>query len=138
MRRARALNSRLRSDMVMAAVAIVVPLTASAQREMLDGAWMQLSGDRPAVELTPAGQAAASDYDPLRDDPDLRCQPASITNVVGSPDPPFEIRLFDDHIEINHEYMDVRRRVPLDGELNASKAPHTAQGYPHLGRSVGR
>ena len=138
MRRPRTLARSLGADAIVAAIAVVTPIAASAQRAMLDGAWMQLSGERPQVELTPAGQAAAADYVPLRDDPDLRCEPASITNVIGIPDPPFEIRLHDDYVEINHEYMDVRRRVPLDEELNATDAPYTARDYPHLGRSAGR
>lgn len=138
MRRARTLVRALRADAILVAIAILTPFAASAQREMLDGVWMQLSGDRPPVELTPVGQASAADYNPLLDDPDLRCQPASITNVIGIPDPPFEIRLFDDYVEINHEYMDVRRSVPVDGELNATDAPYTAPEYPHLGRSAGR
>ena len=64
-------------------------------RANLAGAWLQLESDRPPVRLTPAGEAAVADYVPLRDDPDLRCTPASLTNVIGIPDPPFEIRLHE-------------------------------------------
>ena len=111
---------------------------ASAQRAELDGTWLQLSASRPQVGLTPAGQAAVADYVPLRDDPDLNCVPASLTNVIGIPDPPWEIRLHDDHVEINFEYMDVQRRVPLDPDLSLEAAPPTVADHPHLGRSVGR
>ena len=111
---------------------------ASADRAELQGTWLQLSAERPSAELTPEGRAAIADYVPLRDDPDLECKPASLTNVIGIPDPPWEIRLHDDHVKINFEYMDVRRRVPLDSGLNPEGAPHTVADHPHLGRSVGR
>ena len=137
MRRTGTIVRDARAGVIVLALIATTPLPAAAQRAMLDGAWLQVSGERPSVELTPAGQAAAADYVPLRDDPDLRCKPASITNVIGIPDPPFEIRLHDDHVEINHEYMDVKRRVPLADDLNVVDAPVTASDYPHLGRSVG-
>lgn len=115
-------------------------LTGSAveERASLDGSWLQLESNRPPVSLTPAGEAAVADYVPLRDDPDLKCTPASLTNVIGIPDPPFEIRLHDEEVEINFEYMDVRRRVPLGPSLSLTEAPYTVADRPHLGRSIGR
>ncbi len=117
---------------------LALPMGATAQFAELDGAWMQLSATRPYVELTAVGKEAVANYVPLRDDPDLHCKPGSLTNVIGIPDPPFEIRLHDGYVEINFEYMDVKRRVPLDPELRLDDAPYTATDYPHLGRSIGR
>ena len=111
---------------------------ASADVADIEGTWLQLSAVRPPVDLTPEGRAAVAGYVPLRDDPDLECKPASLTNVLGIPDPPWEIRLHDDHVEINFEYMDVKRRVPLDSDLAVADAPYTVADHPHLGRSVGR
>jgi len=111
---------------------------AAAENADLEGTWLQLSNATAPIHLTSAGEAAAADYVPLRDDPDLRCQPASLTNVIGIPDPPWEIRLHDDHVEINFEYMDVKRRVPIDPELSLEHAPYTVTDHPHMGRSVGR
>ena len=111
---------------------------AWADRADLEGTWLQLSAGRPSATLTPEAEEAVTDYVPLRDDPDLRCLPPSLTNVIGIPDPPWEIRLFDDRVEIDFEYMDVRRRVPLDPALNVANAPYTVEDHPHLGRSVGR
>jgi hypothetical protein len=122
----------------LAAFLVTLPPSAAAQPSELDGAWMQLSAVRPPVELTPAGKAAVADYVPLRDDPDLQCKPGSLTNVIGIPDPPWEIRLHDGYVEINFEYMDVKRRVPLGSELTLDDAPYTVADYPHLGRSIGR
>ena len=111
---------------------------ALADRADLEGTWLQLSAGRPSATLTPAAEEAVTDYVPLRDDPDLRCQPPSLTNVIGIPDPPWEIRLLDDRVEIDFEYMDVRRRVPLDPDLDVADAPYTVEDHPHLGRSVAR
>ena len=123
--------------LILVAATLAAP-AAWADRAELNGTWLQLSAERPPVELTPAGQTAVANYVPLRDDPDLECRPASLTNVIGIPDPPWEIRLHDDHVGINFEYMGVRRRVPLDSELAAAEAPFTVAEFPHLGRSVGR
>jgi len=120
------------------ALSLALPAIAAAQPDELDGAWLQSSSTRPPVELTPAGQEAAANYVPLRDDPDLRCKPASLTNVIGIPDPPFEIRLHEEYVEINFEYMDVKRQVPLDPGLRLADAAYTVPDYPHLGRSIGR
>lgn len=139
MRRARPVVS-LRSApcrLILVTATLAAP-AAWADRAELNGTWLQLSAERPPVELTPAGQTAVADYVPLRDDPDLECRPASLTNVIGIPDPPWELRLHDDHVEINFEYMDVRRRVPLDPDLSPDDAPYTVTEHPHLGRSVGR
>jgi hypothetical protein len=113
-------------------------MISSSQPNSLEGNWMQLSASRPEVELTPDGKTAVANYVPLRDDPDLQCKPASLTNVLGIPDPPFGIRLHDDTVEINFEYMDVKRQVPITSELSVSNAPYTVADHPHLGRSIGR
>jgi hypothetical protein len=123
---------------IVAALFLVSPTSSNAQLDSLEGNWMQLSASRPEVKLTPAGELAVAKYVPLRDDPDLQCKPASLTNVLGIPDPPFEIRLHDDMVEINFEYMDVKRKVPLTTELTVSTAPYTVADHPHLGRSIGR
>ena len=126
-----------RTGLFLAGFVLGLPV-ASADRADLEGTWLQLSAGRPSATLTPEAEEAVADYVPLRDDPDLRCLPPSLTNVIGIPDPPWEIRLHDDEVEINFEYMDVRRRVPLDPELGVGDAPYTVEEHPHLGRSVGR
>jgi len=122
--------------LLMAGVGL--PLSVIADRSELDGTWMQLQGELSPVSLTSDGQAAVDRYIPLRDDPDLECRPASLTNIIGIPDPPFQIRLHEGHVEINYEYMDVNRSIPLGDELSPEDAPHTVADHPHLGRSAGR
>lgn len=124
--------------LVVGLVVCACPAVSAADRADLEGNWLQLSVDSPGVLLTAAGEAAVANYVPLRDDPDLQCKPASLTNIIAIPDPPFAIRLHDDEVEINFEYMDVRQRVPLDARLRPEDAPYTVADHPHLGRSSGR
>ena len=119
-------------------VACVASPLATADRADLEGNWLQLQADIPEVRFTAAGEAAVANYVPLRDDPDFQCKPASLTNVIAIPDPPFAIRLHDDRVEINFEYMDVRQQVPLDAQLRPEDAPYTVADFPHMGRSSGR
>jgi|SaaInl5LU_22_DNA_1037371.scaffolds.fasta_scaffold23641_3 hypothetical protein len=123
---------------ITSAVLLSVSGITQAQPVDLEGNWLHMRAERPRVDLTPAGEEVAANYVPLRDDPDLRCEPASLTNVIGIPDPPWEIRLHDDYVEINFEYMDVKRRVPLSTTLTPENAPYTVPDFPHMGRSVGR
>lgn len=118
-------------------LALASPIWAA--RADLDGVWLLVSADTSQpLNLTPEGQAALDAYDPLRDDSDLHCVPVSFTNIMHTPSPPFEIRLEGDVVAIDYEFMDVRRRIPLDPRLTVDSAPPTVPDHPHLGRSVGR
>jgi hypothetical protein len=130
-------TGRMAAFVLLVGVA-TAPVAAQGKRAQLDGVWI-LSGS-PTIEmaLTPAGEAARAKYDYLRDDPAMRCIPASITRVMHTPSPPIEVRQRPDHVEINYEFMDVRRRVPLKQGLAPQDAPFAAARYPHLGRSVGQ
>ena len=115
----------------------VTVAAAQGKRADLDGVWILAdSADIQGVKLTPAGEAARAKYDHVKDDPDMRCIPATITRVMHTPSPPLEIRLRADRVEINFEFMDVRRRVPLKAGLAPKDAPYAVEKYPHLGRSA--
>lgn len=112
---------------------------ADGVRADLEGVWIFTGSDIPEdLHLTPAGREMYESYEPLVDDGDNYCIPVSFTNIMHTPSPPIEIRLHDDHVEINYEFMDVHRRVPLDPSLTVETAPPTVEEHPHLGRSVGR
>jgi hypothetical protein len=114
------------------------PAAAQRKRSDLDGVWILARNARTEnLKLTPAGEAARARYEPLRHDPDLKCIPASFTRVMHTPSPPTEIRQFPDHVEINYEFMDVHRRVPLEPGLAIKDAPYAVAKFPNLGRSVG-
>jgi hypothetical protein len=74
------------------------------------------------VPLTRAGLAAHAAYDPIRDDPTLRCSPVSQIRVWGMATQPTAISRAGDDILIRHEWMDVQR--PLD------LAPFSEQAQP--------
>jgi hypothetical protein len=114
------------------------PAVAAAKRSELDGVWILLRANIGALQLTPIGEKARAAYDFQKDDPDMQCIPASFTRIMHTPSPPIEVRQRRDFVEINYEFMDVRRRVPLKKGLAAKNAPYAARRYPHLGRSVGQ
>lgn len=122
-----------------AALCVLAGATALAQdRAALDGVWLFTGSQVPDnLHLTAAGEAAVAAYEPLTDDGDNYCIPVSFTNIMHTPSPPFEIRQHAEHVEINYEFMDVRRRVPLDPTLTVETAPPTVADHPHMGRSVG-
>jgi len=123
-------------------VALVIAITAPAQttgkRADLDGVWILLRAQIGALQLTPEGEKKRAAYDFQKDDPDFKCKPASFTRVMHTPSPPIEVRQRQDQVEVNYEFMDIHRRVPIKQGLAAKDAPYAAREYPHLGRSVGQ
>jgi hypothetical protein len=111
---------------------------AQAKRAQLDGVWILARSATIEMTLTPAGEAARARYDYLRDDPAMQCIPASFTRVMHTPSPPIEVRQHANEVQINYEFMDVRRRVPIAANMPAAKAPLTVPRHAHLGRSVAR
>ena len=112
--------------------------SAAGKHAELDGVWILLRSQVGNLRLTPEGEKQRAAYDYQKDDPDFQCKPASFTRIMHTPSPPIEVRQHLDYVEINYEFMDVRRRVPLKKGLAAKNAPYTARKYPHLGRSVGQ
>ncbi|SVD03605.1 uncharacterized protein METZ01_LOCUS356459, partial [marine metagenome] len=104
---------------------------SGGERSDLDGVWnlvhesardSVLSGTPPII-MTRAGAEKNAAYDFLQDDPLMRCIPPSISRVMLTPSPLFEIRQRETYVEINYEFMDVKRRIPLDPILDLSDAP---------------
>ena len=123
---------------VLIAVSAAAMLSAQGRRAELDGVWILAGNAKIDMALTPAGEAARGRYNYLKDDPAMRCIPASITRVMHTPSPPIEVRQHAGEVEINYEFMDVHRRVPLTPGLAAKDAPYAVKEHPHLGRSAGR
>jgi hypothetical protein len=119
-------------------IAISIPAYSAGKRAELDGVWILLRAEIGKFQLTPEGEKKRAAYDFQKDDPDFQCKPASITRIMHTPSPPIEVRQHSDQVEINYEFMDVRRRVPLKKGLAAKDAPYAVRKYPHLGRSVGQ
>jgi hypothetical protein len=121
---------------ILAAASVAVH--AAGKRAELDGVWILLRAEVGSLQLTPAGEKARAAYDFQRDDPDFKCIPASFTRIMHTPSPPIEVRQHQEYVEVNYEFMDVRRRVPLKKGLAAKDAPYAVQRHPHLGRSAGQ
>jgi hypothetical protein len=119
-------------------VALPTPAHAQGKRTELEGVWIVDGTKTENLTLTPEGAAARAGYDHLHDDPAMRCIPATFKRVMHTPSPPIEVRLHEDYAEINYEFMDIRRRVPIKNGLAAQDAPLTVTQFPHLGRSAGR
>jgi hypothetical protein len=113
-------------------------LAAQGKRAQLDGVWILAGNATIDMTLTPAGEAARAKYNFLTDDPAMACIPATFTRVMHTPSPPIEVRQRGNEVQINYEFMDVHRRVPLTAGLAAKDAPPTVPEHPHLGRSAGR
>jgi hypothetical protein len=124
------------------AVALLIAGSTLAQtagkRADLDGVWILLRAQVGTLRLTPEGEKKRAAYDFQKDDPDFQCKPASFTRVMHTPSPPIEVRQRQDYVEVNYEFMDIHRRVPIKQGLAAKDAPYAAREYPHLGRSVGQ
>jgi hypothetical protein len=119
-------------------VSLPLPGQAQARRAELEGVWIVDGTKTENLKLTPEGAAARARYDHLHDDPAMRCIPATFKRVMHTPSPPIEVRLHDGFAEINYEFMDIHRRVPIKAGLAAKDAPLTVPQFPHLGRSAGR
>src|SRR3954453_10451413 len=128
-----------KSILIALLIAVAVPAySASGNHAELDGVWILLRAEIEKPQLTPEGEKRRAAYDFQKDDPDFQCKPASVTRIMHTPSPPIEVRQHQDQVEVNYEFMDVRRRVPLKKGLAAKDAPYAARKYPHLGRSVAR
>ncbi len=117
-------------------IAVCAPLQAAGKRSDLDGVWILFRAEIGKYQLTPEGEKKKAAYDYQKDDPDFQCKPASVTRVMHTPSPPIEVRQHADYVELNYEFMDVRRRIPLKKGLAAKDAPYAAKKYPHLGKSA--
>jgi len=123
---------------VLKQIFILLLLAAqTGKRADLDGVWILQRSSTETPRLTAAGEKARAAYDVQKDDPDFRCIPASFTRIMHTPSPPTEIRQRKDSVEINYEFMDVKRRVPLKPGLAVKDAPYAVSNQPHMGRSVG-
>jgi len=116
----------------------VMPAHTAASRTELDGVWILLRAEIGKLQLTDVGEKARAAYDFQKDDPDFQCKPASFTRIMHTPSPPIEVRQHNDYVEVNYEFMDVHRRVPLEKGLAAKDAPYAVKEHPHLGRSAGQ
>lgn len=129
----------MKSSLVIGLLAAVsLPLfSAAGKRTELDGVWILYRAEIGKLQLTDEGQKKRAAYDFQKDDPDFQCRPASITRIMHTPSPPIEVKQHADQVEVNYEFMDVKRRIPLKKGLEVKDAPYAVKKYPNLGKSAG-
>ncbi len=123
---------------LIAATLLLFVFSVAGAESPLDGVWKLSQLAAEDDNLTEVGEARKAGYDYMTDDPALQCSPASFTRVVFTPQTYMEIRTFDDYVEIDYEFLDVKRSVSLDSTLTTETAAHSVPDHPHLGRSIAR
>ncbi len=118
--------------------AIILLFSSVSADSAFDGVWRVTYLTAEDNNLTPAGAAKMAEYDYMTDDPALRCSPASFTRVAFTPQTYLEIRTTDERVEIDYEFLDVKRSVSLDSTITTDTAAHSVPDHPHLGRSIAR
>lgn len=83
--------------------------------------------------ITPAGEAAVAQFDPIADNPVVRCEGGSPVRNWGTPGLATAIRQENDQIFIYHESMDITRRV----HMNLTEHPADVE-RSDMGHSIGR
>lgn len=104
----------------------------------IDGVWKLKELSAGDNNLTPAGAAKMAAYNYMTDDPALQCSPASFTRIVFTPQTYLEIRTTDERVNIDYEFLDVKRSIALDPGITLETATHSVPDHPHLGRSIAR
>ena len=130
------------STRVVVATVIYVAITAAAtmsaqsKRAELDGVWILAGNAKIDLTLTPAGEAARARYNYLKDDPAMRCIPATFTRVMHTPSPPIE------YASAAMRWKSITSSWTCIAECRSSlgwrrRTSYTVKEHPHLGRSVG-
>ena len=101
-----------------------------ADRQSIVGVWTmkRFLAPRTFGVLTEAGKRASDAFDPIEDDPAIKCDPGSPVRFWINVNEPFEIKREADRVVVDHRYMDSRRVVHLDTAAPAD-APRGTMGY---------
>jgi len=118
-----------------------IPFTPGTSRSIF-GTWIRpgMDGDASGVgertgedSITPAGKAARDGFDPVADNPVIRCEAVSPARNWRPPGLATSIRQVGSEIVIYHESMDVTRTVHMNMDA------HPADLEPSvMGHSIGR
>lgn len=123
-------GSVLRSNELFGPVSTSVP-AAPDDPDSIEGIWTMKTFAVPLYEgvLTPAGEAARADFDPVADDPAIYCDPTSPVRSWINVNEPFEIRIEPDRVIVDHRFMDYTRTIHLTTEPPPPQTPRSAMGY---------
>ena len=132
---------RLMSGALCAAFALLSTF-ANAEPDIA-GIWM-LKGRAAERELvlTEEGKRIQDAYDLLKDDPSLKCVPASISRVWVNPNVRIGIEQLADRVLISYEFYDLRRDIRLGDDHSISDMPSTrnvsGEYFQEMGTSFAR
>jgi hypothetical protein len=101
-----------------------------ADRQSIVGVWTikDFRAPRTWGVFTEAGRQASAAFDPIEDDPAIRCDPGSPVRFWINVNEPFEIKREADRVVINHRFMDSQRIVHLNA-IAPADAPRGSLGY---------
>ncbi len=113
-------------------------LEATASASSLEGVWKGLSHTNvrrqfSQIELMPTAIAAKAQYNDFTDDPNLLCIPHPTPFTIASVNYLTGIELFNDHVILRNEFLDVNRTVYMDGRDHPENGERTVEGH-----SIGR
>lgn len=125
--------------LVTTTAVLLCPHYASAQRGPdLSGNWIR--GGQVVFsswQLTDAGERRFKSYDFMKDDPDYGCIASSWTRAWMNPNVLVRITQSADSVRLQHEFMDIDRRVPLvNPAVPEPKRSALIPKMPNLGRSA--
>ncbi len=104
----------------------------------LGGVWILYRAEGFGVPaLTDKGADFKASYNFKKDDPALKCIPASWTRIYSNPNTPFEIIQGSESVTIHYELFDVVRTVPIVSEAGPFKHRANNSELPTLGDSIG-
>jgi hypothetical protein len=109
----------------------------------LSGIWM-ISSFAKEGELVMTDEALAlqAGYDLLSDDPSLYCEPASVSRVWANPNVRIAFEQSADELQINYEFFDLRRSIPIGDASALSASPSTVNvsgvAFGKMGSSFAR
>jgi hypothetical protein len=107
------------------------PLTDASDPTSIIGVWTmkRFAVSRYAGQLTAEGERKRAEFDPIKDDPAIYCDPASPVRFWVNVNEPFEIRVDGDTVRIEHRFMDYTRVVHLDEKPPPADWPRSTMGY---------
>jgi Family of unknown function (DUF6152) len=107
------------------------PLTDTTDPSTIIGVWTmkRFAVSRYIGQLTAEGERKRAEFDPIKHDPAIYCDPASPVRFWVNVNEPFEIRVVGDTARIEHRFMDYTRVVHLDERPPPADLARSTMGY---------
>jgi hypothetical protein len=105
-----------------------------ADRQSIVGVWTmkRFLAPRTFGVLTEAGKRASDAFDPIKDDPAIKCDPGSPVRFWINVNEPFEIKRETDRVVVDHRFMDAHRVI------HSTRAARSAAGTSAIRQGASR